>query len=793
MVTKIRVKPFLLFLCMSAILFIISGCSSDSKSPTSVLSSIEISPSSINIMINESIELTAVGRDQDGEIMNIEPVWSIAGEVGAISPTTGNNVTFTSGSTEGSGELTAYVGDISASVSITVSREAAVISSIEISPASVSVAEGDTQDFTATGKDQYGEDISFSTSPAWSITDNIGNISLTEGNSTTFTAETVGEGSISVVVGDIIGTADITVTQQPPILTRIEISPDSDLSEDIYNNYNVNFTVNGYDQYDQQMSCNPSWSISPELGAFSPASGESTTFNANTTGTATITAADGTITDSVNITIIEAPGLDEIVINPASLEIYEDEEAYLFTASGYDQYGDRYPVDAAWSVTGDIGTVTPTSGSSTYFTPTTPGTGTIVVSEEEISDTAEITVKPTTLYVPDDYGTIQEAIDAAVNGMTIIVNEDTYNESISIMNKNITLQSTDPGNPTVVANTIIDAGGNGSTIVISGAETNIVTIEGLTITGGNGSNQIGSTSHYGGGINIHTAETILRHNVITGNEAYNGGGGIYGYMCDMTLEVNSIENNSSYLTGGGISIGADSGYTLNIDMTDNIIRNNESEDRNVGGIYTSNVEGTWTGNIINGNSALTNTGGIKLNHSSPDIINNQIINNTAGDSIGGISVDANSFPTIQNNIISGNEAALTNSYGGGLSIASEGLILSGNEISNNSAAKGGGIHASAGITLGNNDISDNSATNIGGGIYTTEDITLTNNTIDSNNAVQGGGGVALYVEDKVLSADGNNFSNNSEYAILLHSNASWEDNGGNTFSANTPDDIDQAD
>ncbi len=794
MKTKIKSKTFILFILLFAILLILSGCEGNRNSPTltPILSSIEIKSSSIgetgiNIAVNESIELTAVGHDQNGEVMSINPIWSITGDIGEISPETGTTVTFTSSSSAGNGEITASQGDISKTITVNISQEPAVLTSIEISPESVSVVSGDTRVFSSIGKDQYGENIAFTTPPAWSVTGNIGTVSPTDGNSTTFTASNVGEGSISAAVGNIIGTAELAVVQQAPVLTRIEIFPDTEYLGDIYETETVDFTVTGYDQYNQQLSCNPSWSISPKLGTFSPADGETTTFTANSSGTATITTIDGIITDSVDITIKEAPGLAEIVISPASPpELYEG-DTQNFYASGYDQYGNYFLINPEWSVTGNIGTVAPQTGTSINFTATTPGSGTVVVSEGEFSDSAEVTVKPNTLYVPGDYSTIQEAVDAAEDGMTIIVSEGTYNECISISSKDLTLKSTGPDTPSVVENTIINGGGNCSTITISGASTNTVTIEGFTITGGSGSDLIGSTLHYGGGVHVHTAETILRNNIISGNEAYDGGGGIYGYMCDMTLEENIIENNTSYLAGGGISLGAGSGYTLIVDITDNIIRNNTSEDRNSGGIYTWNVEGTWSGNIIDGNSAATYAGGIDLNYSSPDIINNQIINNNAED-MAGISVGKNSCPTIQNNTISGNQSESINSHGGGLNIGSEGLVLSGNEISNNSAATGAGICTGAAITLDNNNISANTASSTGGGIYTKNDITLTNNTIDSNTATQGGG-IALYAENKVLTASGNEFTNNSKYAILLHPGASWVDNGGNTFSGNSPENI----
>ena len=47
----------------------------------------------------------------------------------------------------------------------------------------------------------------------------------------------------------------------------------------------------------------------------------------------------------------------------------------------------------------------------------------------------------TTWYVPDDYGAIQDAIDAAVSDDIIIVKPGTYYENINFMGKAITVAS----------------------------------------------------------------------------------------------------------------------------------------------------------------------------------------------------------------------------------------------------------------------------------------------------------------------------------------------------------------
>ena len=67
-----------------------------------------------------------------------------------------------------------------------------------------------------------------------------------------------------------------------------------------------------------------------------------------------------------------------------------------------------------------------------------------------------------TINVPDDYGTIQEAIVAAVDGVDDVnVDPNTYFENIDFLGKDIDVHSSDVNNP---ANTIIDGNTNGSVV-----------------------------------------------------------------------------------------------------------------------------------------------------------------------------------------------------------------------------------------------------------------------------------------------------------------------------------------
>ncbi len=92
---------------------------------------------------------------------------------------------------------------------------------------------------------------------------------------------------------------------------------------------------------------------------------------------------------------------------------------------------------------------------------------------------------PQTRTVPGDFTTIQEAIEAARSGDIVSVASGVYHGNTITLNKEITLASTNPDDPCVVAATIIDSTGFASQAIVfdSGATGNTV-LDGFTITGG---------------------------------------------------------------------------------------------------------------------------------------------------------------------------------------------------------------------------------------------------------------------------------------------------------------------
>jgi hypothetical protein len=131
------------------------------------------------------------------------------------------------------------------------------------------------------------------------------------------------------------------------------------------------------------------------------------------------------------------------------------------------------------------------------------------------------------IHVPSQFPTIQAAIDASQDNDTIVVQPGTYTENIDYNGKAVTVTSTNPLAPAVVASTILDGNQSGSVVTFDSGETQDSVLTGFTIR--NGSGTLINVKRYGGGIycGFQCTPTILR-NVIVNNTA-DVGGAIYIY------------------------------------------------------------------------------------------------------------------------------------------------------------------------------------------------------------------------------------------------------------------------
>lgn len=220
---------------------------------------------------------------------------------------------------------------------------------------------------------------------------------------------------------------------------------------------------------------------------------------------------------------------------------------------------------------------------------------------------------------------IQIAIDAASPGDTVIVEEGTYPENIRFKGKNIILRSSDPLDPEVVKNTILDGGKAGAVVTFAGTENDTCVLSGFTICNGSTDREGGGI--YGGPIETGHTRATIQNNIIRDNSATCGGG---VSACDGRIENNTITGNTAEAFGGGVhdcgGLVARRGVIQN-----NIISGNSAQSYG-GGVYW--CHGRIRGNIISGNSAIDGGG---LNYCNDLITNNVIVDNTAAQRGGGVS------------------------------------------------------------------------------------------------------------------------------------------------------------
>lgn len=234
------------------------------------------------------------------------------------------------------------------------------------------------------------------------------------------------------------------------------------------------------------------------------------------------------------------------------------------------------------------------------------------------------------------FSTIQAAIDASVPGDVIIVYPGTYYENIDFKGKNITVQSTDPLNSTILLNTIINGQKKGSVVSFKSGETNKAVLKGFTIQNGSGSN-IGNWSKNGGGIYCNQSSPTISNNFILNNNADNGGG-IYCSFSSTIIRQNKIGLNSAK-GGGGIFCGDSSSPVIS---QNTISENSATHNSHGGGILCYNSSPNIVSNEISWNDA-TNGAGICILDSMPVIYGNDIHKNTATQYGGGIFVSKDSI------------------------------------------------------------------------------------------------------------------------------------------------------
>lgn len=134
-----------------------------------------------------------------------------------------------------------------------------------------------------------------------------------------------------------------------------------------------------------------------------------------------------------------------------------------------------------------------------------------------------------TIYIPEDYPTIQAGLDESEDGDEVIVYPGTYIENINFAGKAIILGSLfyTTQDTSYISQTIIDGDQADNVVTFDSEEDSTSALTGFTITNGH--------TGWGGGIYCWESSPSIMNVTITDNLALYRGGGIYCYSSSPSL------------------------------------------------------------------------------------------------------------------------------------------------------------------------------------------------------------------------------------------------------------------
>lgn len=262
------------------------------------LSTLTLTPATSTVGPTGTVQLTAAGTRSGIDVTNI------VGETYAVTAgggTVNSAGRFTAPTTPGTSTVTVTCGGLTATATITVT--AGPLATITVTPNPVTLAINTQQQFTAVGRDAFGNIVAIT--PVWSTTNPPGTINASTGLFTSGTTLGTYANSVRATSGTIFGTATVTVIAGPA--ATLVVTPEITT---LAPGGTQTFTAVGRDAGGNIVPINPTWTV-VNGGGTVPAGSMGTTvvFTAGSTAgtyTNTVRAAQGSLADSSTV-IVTAP------------------------------------------------------------------------------------------------------------------------------------------------------------------------------------------------------------------------------------------------------------------------------------------------------------------------------------------------------------------------------------------------------------------------------------------------------------------------------------------------------
>jgi len=309
------------------------------------LASIAVTPTNPSLPANLTVSFTATGTFTDGSTQDLttQVTWSSSNAaVASVSNATGSQGTVST-HTDGTATISATKGSVNGSTLLTVTT--ATLASIAVTPPNPSIANGTSQQFTATGTYSDGSTHDITDRVTWSSSsETVASISNAAGSRGLATAAGLGTTTISASFSGKTGSTLLTVTAAT--LVSIAVTP---ANPSLPRGLTQQFVATGTytDGSTQVLTSSVSWSSSDASVASIANAGSPGLATALSVGSTTIKAVSGSVSGSTTLTVTSAI-LVSISVQPASVTMPQS-STRQFTALG--TFSDSSVVDLTTQVT----------------------------------------------------------------------------------------------------------------------------------------------------------------------------------------------------------------------------------------------------------------------------------------------------------------------------------------------------------------------------------------------------------------------------------------------------------
>jgi 6-phosphogluconolactonase (cycloisomerase 2 family) len=364
---------------------------------SATLVSIEVTPTNPSIAdgLSEALQATGIYTDHSTHDLTGAVTWSSsAASVASVSNLPGSNG-FATSATPGTATISATLGGISGSTTLSVT--AATLVSLGVTPVNPSIAKGLKSQFTAIGTYTDGSTQNLTAQVQWSSSDpTVATMSNALGYDGIGVGLNPGSVTITAILAGVSASTGLNVT--PATLVSIGVTP---ANPSIANGLNSQFIATGLytDNSTQDLTASVAWTSSDTtVASVSNASASHGLATGVSPGLVTITAASGTVSGSMSLTVTPAV-LVSIALIPANPSIANGTQQQ-FAATGTYTDTSTHDVTAAvtWSSSDTtVATISNASGSNGLATSVGQGSVIITATLGTILGSTGLTVTPAAL------------------------------------------------------------------------------------------------------------------------------------------------------------------------------------------------------------------------------------------------------------------------------------------------------------------------------------------------------------------------------------------------------------